>query len=224
MPRLIALFLLVLAAQGAFWVWTREARVEAALVPPPPSERAVAALAFGDAQFLYRALTLRLQNMGDGGGRFPPLRDYDYGRLAGWFRRIEALDHGADFLPAVAGHYYGASPEPDQVRRMVTFLRAHAARDPARKWRWLAHAVYLARHRVGDLDLALAAAHELAALEVPDLPMWTRQMPAFVLSAAGEAEAARDLMAALLASTPDLSREEAAYMRDFIARMDNQAM
>lgn len=210
------LLALALLAQAAFWWGSRDLRGEQPVVPPPPSERAVAALAFGDRQFLYRALGLEVQNLGDTGGRFTPLARYDYRRLAGWFDRLDALDPRADYAPALAAHYYGQTPKSEDVRHVVAYLRRHAAGDPERKWRWLAHAAYLARHKVKDLDLALAVARELAGLAVPGIPIWTKQMPAFVLAAAGDTEAARDLMAVLLATTKDLSPQERTYLQAYI--------
>ena len=43
-------------------------------------------------------------------------------------------------------------------------------------------------------------------------------MPAFALAEVGEREAARDLLATLLASEPDLPAGEVALMRDLIER------
>ena len=48
-------------------------------------------------------------------------------------------------------------------------------------------------------------------------------MPAFVLAEVGEAEAARDLIAVILESEPDLSPDEVKYMEEFIIRFGGQA-
>ena len=55
----------------------------------------------------------------------------------------------------------------------------------------------------------------LAALDAPGLPIWTRQMPAFVLAKVGAKEAARDLMEAIL-EDPNVPPEEQEFMRAFI--------
>lgn len=205
-----------LVAQAAFWWSTKDVRVEPPVVPPPPSERAVHAMAFGDKQFLFRMLALEVQNLGDTGGRFTPLAKYDYATLTRWFGLLDSLDAQSDFVPALAGYYYSQSSKAEDVGRVVGYLRRHALTDPERKWRWLAHAAYLARHRAEDSALALSVAQELAALPVPGIPIWTKQMPAFVLAEVGDKEAAKDLMAVLLATSPGLSTEEKNYMQAFI--------
>ncbi|MBF0375452.1 MAG: hypothetical protein HQL39_18830, partial [Alphaproteobacteria bacterium] len=206
------------ALQAAFWWNTRDMRPSFAVVPPVPTREAIQALAFGDGQFLYRALGLNIQNAGDDGGRFTPLKNYDYGRLEGWFMALDGLDPVADFVPVVAGYYYSNTLKRDDVRHVVAYLRHHAMRDPARKWRWLAHAVYLARHKVKDQRLALDAARQLAGLSVPDLPAWTRQMPAFILADLGEDEAARAVLMGIIATDPNLPDEERAFIADYLNR------
>ncbi|MBF0334626.1 MAG: hypothetical protein HQL40_13435 [Alphaproteobacteria bacterium] len=200
------------ALQAAFWWNTRDMRPDFGLVPPVPTKEAIQALAFGDGQFLYRALGLNIQNTGDDGGRFTPLDRYDYGRLEGWFMALDALDSVSDFMPVVAGYYFSNTPKRADIAHVVNYLRHYARHDPARSWRWLAHAAYLARHRMKDQRLALEVARELTALDVPDMPSWARQMQVFILADLGENEAARALMLALLNGDPNLSPEERNFM------------
>lgn len=217
LPRnaLIAV-LVAFALQAAFWSQTRSLRAGWEGVPPAPSTEVARALALGDGQFLYRAVTFSLQNMGDEGGRVTPLKDYDYQRLGRWFALLDRLDRKSSYLPVLAGYYFSQTPKTDDVRVVVGYLASIAARDPERNWRWLAHAVYLARHRVDDMKLALDLAFRLAALDVPGLPIWTKQMPAFVLAEVGDKEAARDVMEVILETDPNLTPEETNFMRHFI--------
>ncbi|MDP1671104.1 MAG: hypothetical protein Q8L63_03355, partial [Alphaproteobacteria bacterium] len=96
------------------------------------------------------------------------------------------------------------------------YLQQLAAENPRLHWRWLAYSVYLARYRVKDPVLGLELAKQLAALPVSDMPIWTRQLPAFVLADAGEREAARDILEAILATTPDLHPTEQFFIRNYI--------
>lgn len=206
------------ALQALFWLNTRALRPDFGLVPPVPTSEAIQALAFGDGQFLYRALGLRIQNTGDDGGRFTPLDRYDYGRLEGWFMALDGLDPVSDFVPVVAGYYFSNTPKRPDIVHVVNYLRHYARHDPARSWRWLAHAVYLARHRMKDQRLALEVARELTALDVPDMPSWARQMQVFILADLGENEAARALMLRILDTDPNLSKEERAFISDVVRR------
>ena len=212
----LAAVLIALGLQGAFWWQTRELQAGWEGVPPAPSHQVAKALAMGDGQFLYRAATFVLQNMGDEGGRVTPLKDYDYQRLGQWFSLLDRFDPQSEFLPVLVGYYFSQSQNPDDVRIVISFLAHIAIRDPERNWRWLAHAIYLARHRVKDMNLALSLAYRMAAIKSPGIPIWARQMPAFVLADVGEKEAARDLMEAIMDSQIDLEPSEIEFMRDFI--------
>lgn len=210
--------LVAAALQAAFWSQTRDLRAGWQGVPPPPPPEVARVLAFGDGQFLYRNATFALQNMGDEGGRVTPLKDYDYERLGRWFALLDEFDPKSNYLPVLVGYYFSQSQNTEDVRVVVDYLTGIATRDPKRNWRWLAHAVYLARHRIGDMRLALDLAYRLAGLDVSGLPIWTKQMPAFVLAEVGDKEAARDIMEVILKTDPNLSAEEVNFMRGFIDR------
>ncbi len=215
-PPLIAV-LVALSLQVAFWSQTRNLRAGWEGVPPVPSSQVALALALGDQQFLYRAAAFALQNMGDEGGRVTPLKNYDYQRLGRWFRLLDGFDAESEYLPVLVGYYFSQTPNTEDVRVVISYLAHIAMRDPERNWRWLMHAVYLARHRVKDMRLALDLAYRAAALDAPGVPVWTKQMPAFVLTEIGEKDAARDLMEAIL-EDPNIPPEEANFMRDYIER------
>jgi hypothetical protein len=216
--------LILLAAalflHAALALQQRERRAEWPGVPPAPPALTAAALALGDAQLFYRAAALALQNMGDGGAQVTPLAEYDHARLADWLDLLDRLDPKARHAPTLAAYYFGQTPDPDGLRRIVAYLSRVGARDPARNWRWLTHAAYLARHRLNDLPLALAVARNLAGLPEGQVPLWARQMPAFLLAEAGEREAARDLMATILATDANLSPDEIALIERFIDRQE----
>ena len=216
------LFAAALLLHAALALHHRERRAEWPGVPPPPSLPIAPAMALGDPQLFYRAATFALQNMGEEGGRVTPLADYDYARLGAWLDLLDRLDPKARYAPTLAAYYFGQTPDSEGLRRIVAYLNRVGARDPARNWRWLAHATYLARHRLHDLPLALAVARHLAGLPEGKVPLWVRQMPAFVLAEVGEREAARDLMATILATDANLSPDEAALIERFIERQEQR--
>ena len=212
------LLLVALTAHGVLALHQRGRLTGWPGVPSAPPAILAPLLTLGDEQLFYRGAGFGLQNLGDGGGRTTPLRAYDYGRLEAWLQLLDRLDPQADYVPTLAGLYFGQTPEPSDLRRIVHHLSALGARDPAHHWRWLAHAVYLARHRLHDRPLALAIARHLAGLAGAGVPLWVRQMPAFALAEVGEREAARDLLQTILATEPDLAAGEVALMRDLIDR------
>jgi hypothetical protein len=211
-----------LVLHAALALHHRERRADWSGVPPPPPLPIAPAMALGDSQLFYRAAAFALQNMGDDGGRVTPLADYDYARLGAWLDLLDRLDPAARYAPTLAAYYFGQTPDPEGLRRIVAYLGRVGGRDPARNWRWLTHAAYLARHRLHDLPLALAVARHLARLPAGEVPLWVRQMPAFVLAEVGEHEAARDLMATILATEAHLAPDEAALIERFIDRQGEQ--
>ncbi len=216
--RGLGLVLAALAAHAALAVQYRGVQAGWPGAPSPPPAALAPLLTLGDDQLFYRAAAFGLQNMGDGGGRTSALAAYDYGRLDDWFRLLDRLDPVASYVPTLAGWYFGQTSRPADLRRIVAYLSAIGARDPARNWRWLVQAVYLARHRLHDVPLALEIARHLAGLAGSAAPLWVRQMPAFVLAEVGEREAARDLLQTILATDPDLSGDERAFMHRLIDR------
>jgi hypothetical protein len=210
--RSLGVVLAALAAHGALAFQHRDVQAGWPGVPSPPPAAAAPLLTLGDEQLFYRAAAFGLQNMGDGGGRIVPLANYDYHRLDAWFRLLDRFDPKAHYVPTLAGWYFGQTSEPADLRRIVAYLSAVGARDPARNWPWLAQAVYLARHRLHDLPLALQIARHLAGLAGTAAPLWVQQMPAFVLAKVGEREAACDLLVTILANDRDLPDDERAFM------------
>lgn len=214
-----AAIVLLLAAQALLWQGQLvHLRPRLDVVPPPPSAWAMKAQALGDEAFLHRWRVLELQVFGDSGGRATPLRQFDYARLTEWFRALDGLDPRSDVVPTIAAYIFGQTREPAQQRLIIDYLREHARNDMGRKFRWTAHAALLARHRAGDVELALATLDDLSLAPASSLPGWVRLMPAFLRAQVGEREAAIDLMR-VMAQDPQLAETERAYLAWQIERL-----
>lgn len=184
-------------------------------VAPAPSEPVGLLYGFGDRQLSYYVLTLTLQNMGDIGGRMTALKDYNMENVSDWLWLTYRFDKNARYAPTLASYYFGATQDPSKLRPVINYLRVVGNRADGEMWRFLAQAVYLARFRLKDDAYALELAYQLAA--VPgDLPIWTKQMPAFVMSRAGQKQASRDLFLTLMATGKDLSIQEINFMCGYI--------
>ena len=193
------------------------------IVPQVPSEVAVNALSLGDKQFYFRYLGFIIQNAGDSWGRFTALRDYDYQELAQWFALLDQLDPVSNYIPSLAGYYYSHTQNRQDTIYVVRYLVKHAMRDPKRKWWWLAQAVYIANHLLEDKALALEIAYQLANLpQTVIMPLWARQMPAFIHEQLGQKQAATKIIVDLLLNLPKLSQGEYNFMEHFIVeRMED---
>ena len=206
--RALAL-LVVLASLGGHLIFSShlaDLRASQTLLPSPPPLALLEAESFGDRQTAFRLLALQVQNFGDGDGHFTALQDYDYRRLLDWLALLDRLDPRSQTTMALAGTLYGQSGDPAQTGLMADYLYHRAMSDPVRNWHWLALAVHLARFRAHDPVLAMKIAVDLAAVRGPGVPDWVRDMPRFVLSRMSDQDAARQMVEAILASRPDLSK------------------
>lgn len=199
------------------WASVRDTRSEWANVPPVPGVTGAASFALGDTQLAYRGIGIMLQNLGDEGGRATPLKAYNYDELAKWFYIEDQLDPHSAYIPSLAAYYFSAVEDPDKLHPVLDYLATVGSRPEGQNWRWLAQAVHIARFVMGDLDKALILARRLAAVDNPDMPPWTRQMPAFILEAKGDKDDALSIMIEILRSDAEkLDPTEINYMRDYI--------
>lgn len=186
-------------------------------VPPVPSQQAGALMTLGDKQLAYRTYGLLIQNLGDSGGDARPLRDYNYDNLVDWFWLEDYLDPRANFIPALAAYYFSAHQDPRAISKLIDYLAEVGHRPEPQKWRWLGQAVYLARFVQHDYEKALVLAEKLAALDHPDMPTWTKQMPAFVMMQKGDKDGAYEILLSILGSQINhLQAPEVNFMREYI--------
>jgi hypothetical protein len=195
------LFVLALALQLSLRATAPGPAAAARALPPAPPVALLRIAALGEPIGLGQLLVLNLQSFDTQPGVSVPFRDLDYERLEDWLARILALDPGSQYPLLLASQLYSQVPDEPRQRQMLSFVYREFLRDPAHRWRWLAHASLVARHRLHDLPLALDFARALAThASVPSVPSWARQMHIFLLEDMGEAEAAKVLLGGLLAS------------------------
>src|SRR5262245_7758752 len=127
------------------------------------------------------------------------IRGLDYRRLTGWLRAALALDPRSAYPLFAAARVFAETPDPAASRIVLEFVYQEFARDPNRRWPWLAHAALLAKHRLHDLPLARRYAAAIQRqVTAPDVPLWAKQMEAFILEDMNELDAARILLGGLL--------------------------
>lgn len=212
------IFIVILLCNFAFWAHARKIILEWDNVPPPPKEGLASFSGLGDDGISYRMAGYVLQNLGNVGGNFQPLKDYNYNYLGKWFFTAQSLDDRASYVPFLAAYYYGSIQDDsvDKLDPVIDYLAAEGQKPYPQKWRWLAQAVYLARFRQQDLHKALKLANILANLKT-DTATWARQMPAFIHMQMGNKEAAYELMMHMLVSEKDhLHPNEVNAMREYI--------
>lgn len=211
--------LLIISLIGvvALWVHSRHSQVRWSNVPPAPSETAAFAIGLGDTQMSYRFLGMTLQNFGNVSGRYERLVNYDYILLRSWFYLLDSLNPRSDFLPFLVTYYYGATSDKDQIHVIIDFLRDVGIREGGQKWKWLSQAVFLARYKLKNLDLAMEIAQELHNHPDQDVSAWARNLQSIILEKSGEKEAALHLTLSLLRENSDtMTQQEIFQLKRYI--------
>jgi hypothetical protein len=104
---------------------------------------------------------------------------------------------------------------------MLEFVYREFLRDPNQRWPWLAHAALLAKHRLGDLPLALRYASAIdERVTAPDVPLWARQMRIFILEDLNELDAAKILLGGLLASGKIRDPAELRFLKQRLEELE----
>lgn len=202
------------------WSGTRSQKPDMDVVPPVPSKEILRAFAFGDEQLYFRYNAYLIQFAGDTFGRTTPLKDYDYPKLYAWWTILDSLDSNSDYLPYMVSYYYGATQDPErQIKYVIDFLVEHSDKHPEKKWWWYSQAAYHARYKLKDDKRALEIADKLYNLPKDlDIPIWTRQLKAFILEKEGEVKESCNIIVNVLNDYQDgrLEQGEINFIHYFI--------
>jgi hypothetical protein len=219
-PSALAILIVGLCAQGLWHHLRPPPEACAAALPSPPSAGSLALFALGDPEALARLLMLWLQAHDNQPGISLPFKDLDYDKVVGWLGRILDLDPRAQYPLLAAARLYAEVPDEAKQRAVLEFVYRRFLEDPDRRWPWLAHGVFVARHRLHDPRLAQRFAEALARHATgPEVPHWVQQMRIFVLADLGEVEAARALIRALLDSGRITDPHEIRFLSERLREM-----
>jgi len=212
------LLALLLCVNVICWLEINNTTITTQFHTPPAPEPHIAALSsLGDTELAHRRNVLFLQNLGNDKGKSTHLSAYNYNNLKNWFFLQNHLNPYSDATPLLAAYYFGGIQDPDKLAYVLDYLEHVGQSAQGEKWRWLGHAVYLAKDQMGDLDRALSLAQKLSQNKSPDLADWARQMPAFIYQNQGRNDMALDIMMGILQSNADtLHPNEINYMIDYI--------
>jgi len=194
-----------------------------AALPAPPAIEVLRAASFGEDVALAKLIMLWLQSYDNQPGISIPFAALDYGRLIAWLRAVLTLDPDGAYPLLSASRIYSEVPDAQRQRAILDFVKESFLADPNLRWPWMAHAVYVAKHRLKDMDLALAYARLLAAHATgPQVPHWARQMVIFVLEDMGEIEAAKVLLGGLLDSGQISDPHERWFLSNRLEKLEAQ--
>ena len=184
------------------WSYTRTPDVATVhALPDAPDTRLLRISAMGEPGTLAKVLMLRLQAFDNQPGISIPFAGLDYARVINWLDALLDLDSRFQYPLLSAARVYTETPDNGRKRQMLEFVHRRFLEDPDRRWPWMVHAVYVAKHRIKDLQLALKYANALRLNVSSDAaPPWVTQMEIYVLEDLGELESARIIIGGLLES------------------------
>ena len=181
----------------------------------PPNANGIRLASLGEPISASGLLALRLQAFANQPGISIPFAALDYTRLVAWLDLLLTLDPRSNYPLLMASHLYAQVPDPARQRLMLDFTYRQFLLDPARRWRFLAHAALVAKHRLHDLPLALTYARAIQTHSPgTTIPHWASQMPIFILEDMGELEAAKIELGALLASGSITDPQESHFLTE----------
>jgi hypothetical protein len=222
----LSIFLLCFFLQLLFWFKTENIKPNIHIVPPIPSLALIQAFAFGDEEFYFRVLGLRIENAGDSFGRFSALKNYDYSKLYLWFKLLDNLNNKSIYIPTLAATYYSQTQKPQNTKYLVQYLDEFASKDINKNWWWMFQAFNIANYTLKDYPLALKIAYKLSENKNEQAPIWTKEMPAFVHAKMGDDCSAFLFINKLLQDDQNgkkiIKAKEMDFMKHFITqRLDN---
>ncbi len=223
-PAVIAAVIAGLTAQLAFHAAAPAPSARAEDLPSPPSVAALRLASLGDPVALARPAMLYVQSFDVQPGVVVPYAELDYGRLTGWLEAILELDPRSDSPLFAASRLFSDVGDPHKLRKMLDFVYRSFLQDPDRRWKAMAFATLTAKHRLGDMSLALKYAEAIRTrVTAANAPDWARQMSVFILEDMNELEAARVLLGGMIAEGAIADPNEARYLRDYLERLEKKA-
>lgn len=223
-PRpVLALLIGALLLQTASALMREPPRASAEDLTPPPSMNTLHMAAFGDPVPLAKLLMLKLQAFDLQAANQVRYQDLDYDRLIAWLRAILALDPAGQYPLHAASRIYADVADETRQRKMLEFVYEAFFADPNHRWPWLAEAATHAKHRLHDLPLAgrYAAAIQQHA-KGANVPIWAKQMEAFILEDMNELEAAKIMIGGFITSGQASEPGELRFLEERLKQIESR--
>ena len=212
----------MMLAQIAFRTIEPAPAALAAQLAPPPAINSLRLGALGEPVGFALLLTLNLQAFDTQPGVSIPFSQLDYVNLVQWLDTIATLDPATSYPLLLASQVYSQVPDEAKQRAVLDFVYREFLEDPVLRWRWLAHASIIAKHRLDDPRLALRYARAIADdADDSRVPSWARQMHIFLLEDLEETEAARILLGGLLTSGTVTDEHEVRFLMERLKAMES---
>ena len=216
LPRpLVACFLLILVVQ----IWTAQGSLSAGefaykSLAEPFASSTYRVASMGSDRLLSYLLTIGLQLHDNQSGKHIRYEQLDYQKLSHWLNEITALNPHSEYPTMLASRVYSQTTDKQNMRLMIDFIQASFTREPQLHWRRMTEATILAKHKLGDLSLALSLVEQLTTqpLDVV-MPQWARDMQFILLGELNEFETGIAIIVAMLESGSIGNADERRFLR-----------
>ena len=179
----------------------------------PPPVMAVRTAALGENTFAAYLAMISLQNVDVPLGRATPLADLERNTVIRWLDLAADLDPGTGYPLLLAVRHYAETGSPADRRMMLDWVYRRFEECPNRRWPWLTHAVFVARHVLHDDALAeFYAAALRTQVSDPTVPTWVRQMDLLLRADLGQTADARVILGGLIDAGQIRSPEELKFL------------
>jgi hypothetical protein len=216
LPRpLVACFLVVLGVQ----IWMAQGALSAGelaykTLPDPNASSTYRVASMGSDRLLSYLLAIRLQLHDNQSGKHMRYEQLDYQKLTHWLDQITALNPHSEYPTMLASRVYSQTNDKQNMRLMIDFIQASFTRDPQLHWRRMTEATILAKHKLGDLSLALSLAEQLTTQPIDVvMPQWARDMQFILLGELNEFEAGIAMIVAMLESGSLENADERRFLK-----------
>ena len=180
----------------------------------PFSASTYRSLAMGSDHLLSYLLAIRLQLHDNQAGKHVRYERMDYAVLVRWLEQIDQLNTNSEYPVMLAARVYSQVNDQQRLRVIIDYVQTQFAKNPQLHWRRQAEAIVIAKHRLGDLTLALALAEQLSNQPAHIvMPQWARDMQFLILAELNEFETGIALITALLQSGSITDADEKRFLK-----------
>ena len=219
----MVLIIIMLVSQSVYYGYTSRKSSVFRQLGMPPSLQQMQILAFSDPITVSRFTMLWLQSYDDQPGISTSFRQLDYHNLVAWLELVLDLDTRSQYPLLAASRVYSEVADDGRKRLAIDFVARKFPEDPVHRWPSMAHAVFVAKHKLKDLTLALQYAQLLADnLRDVNAPAWVKQMHIFVLEDMGELESAKVLLGGLLESGEIHDEQELRFLHYRLEKLEEE--
>jgi len=172
-------------------------------------------LAMGSEQLFSYLLAIRLQLHDNQAGRHIRYSQIDYDLLVRWLDQIQALNPASEYPIMLASRVYSQTRDKARLRIILDYSDRIFVANPQLHWRHLAEATVIAKHKLGDLALALQMAQQLSNQPASiKMPAWARDIHLILLGDLSEYETAIAIIGGLLKSDAVNDPDEKLFLQE----------